>query len=375
VRKKDQPETADAPVDSAREEKNAIERPDADVNEDGEVIAEGAEPEASTGAATTEKAATPDGAPIAAAMPPAPTAGASDDAVETAEGEGDEAPEGSIPPQPLTSATPKANAPVVRADEAPVNGLIVPEDTVVAEEATAETRPAEPVKQASKPSPVPAAKAEEKPAAATPAQVASSLESLEQSVAVLNDSPSSPTAPAPAADVTPSASGVLLTVTDRPAPTTTQPAAPAPLPPAPTQSFADVNHPKIVTSVRGELLPSGGTMQIHLDPPELGALQVLVHMRDGTMTASFQTSNDDATRLLSHSLGQLKQALESQGVSVDKLHVQQSPRDQQAGSDDHRQQQNAREDESARHEQQRKEMVRRMWRRLANGQDPLDLVA
>ena len=74
--------------------------------------------------------------------------------------------------------------------------------------------------------------------------------------------------------------------------------------------------------------------QIRLDPPELGALQVLVHMRDGAMTASFQTSSDDATKLLSHSLGQLKQVLESQGVSVDKLHVQQAPRDQQASNGD-----------------------------------------
>ena len=157
----------------------------------------------------------------------------------------------------------------------------------------------------------------------------------------------------------------------------TKSVAPAPAPPAPTpERFAELNHSRIVTAARAELLPNGGTMQIKLDPPELGALQVTVRMLDGVVTASFQTSNDEATRLLSHSLAQLKHVLESQGVTVDKIHVQQAPRDQQASNDDQRQQQqNEQWDESARHEQQRKEMLRRMWRRLSIGSDPLDLVA
>ena len=100
-----------------------------------------------------------------------------------------------------------------------------------------------------------------------------------------------------------------------------------PAPDAPPEArFADANHARIVAGVRGELLPNGGTMHLRLDPPELGDLQVSVHLRDGVITAAFQTSNDDATRLLSHSLGDLKTLLESQGVAVGKLHVQQSPR-------------------------------------------------
>jgi flagellar hook-length control protein FliK len=156
--------------------------------------------------------------------------------------------------------------------------------------------------------------------------------------------------------------------------TATSPAAPAPLPPQ--AQFVEANHPKIVTAMRAELMPQGGTMQIRLDPPELGALQVLVHMHDGVMTASFQTSNDNATKLLSHSLSQLKQVLESQGVSVEKLQVQQAPRDQQAQHDDPNQQhQRDQHGDAHRQEQQRKEMIRRMWRRISNGSDPLDLVA
>jgi flagellar hook-length control protein FliK len=138
--------------------------------------------------------------------------------------------------------------------------------------------------------------------------------------------------------------------------------------------FADTNHPQIVTGMRGQLLPDGGTMHIRLDPPELGALQVSVHMENGVMTASFQTSNDEATKLLSHSLAQLKHVLESQGVSVDKLHVTQTPRDQQADNDNPRQQSGS-DNPSARQEQQRREILQRMWRKLTNGSDPLDTVA
>ena len=116
-------------------------------------------------------------------------------------------------------------------------------------------------------------------------------------------------------------------------------------------------------------------MQIRLDPPELGALQVSVEMRDGSMTATFQTSNEDATRLLSHSLGQLKTALEAQGVVVEKIQVQQAPKNQQSQSQEEQSPQQQRDDANARQEQQRREILNRMWRRVSGGSDPVDLVA
>ncbi|MDB5290216.1 MAG: flagellar hook-length control protein [Phycisphaerales bacterium] len=144
----------------------------------------------------------------------------------------------------------------------------------------------------------------------------------------------------------------------------------------PEARFAQDNHPQIVSSVHGQLLPNGGSMQLRLDPPELGALHVTVQMRDGVMTVSFGTANDQATRLLTHSLGQLKTALESQGVSVEKLHVEQSPREQgSTGGEGRQPQDQSAADHPAQQEQQRREMLRRMWRRLSGGQDPLDLVA
>jgi flagellar hook-length control protein FliK len=161
--------------------------------------------------------------------------------------------------------------------------------------------------------------------------------------------------------------------------TIAKPAAPAPPPPAPPEvQFAAANHDKIITGLKSELLPNGGTMHIRLDPPELGALQVKVSMQDGVMTAAFETSNDDATKLLSHSLTQLKHALESQGVSVDKLYVQQSPRNESSSNQKEENGQSnsqAQNQRSAQQEQQRKEMIRRMWAKLGVFQDPLDMVA
>jgi flagellar hook-length control protein FliK len=149
----------------------------------------------------------------------------------------------------------------------------------------------------------------------------------------------------------------------------------------PEVRFASANHENIVTSMRADLLPNGGSMHIRLDPPQLGALQVTVQIRDGQITASFETSSDEATRLLGHSLNQLKTVLETQGVTVDKLQVTQAPREARATSQSHddggrdRGGQSPEQEQSARQEQQRRHMLQRMWRRLAGGGDPLDLTA
>ncbi len=154
-----------------------------------------------------------------------------------------------------------------------------------------------------------------------------------------------------------------------PTPTATSPQPPADAP------FAQTNHPNIVSEIRTNLLPGGGTMRIRLDPPELGTLQITVQIRDGVITASFATSNDEATRLLSHSLHQLKQSLEGQGINVEKLHVEQTTQHKAANSAGDENQQRQPDDHGARHEQQRREMLHRMWRRLRGGSDSVDLTA
>jgi flagellar hook-length control protein FliK len=143
---------------------------------------------------------------------------------------------------------------------------------------------------------------------------------------------------------------------------------------APEAQFTAANHANIVSGIQTKLLPDGGTMNLRLDPPELGALQVRVEMKGGVMTASFETSNDQTAKLLSHSLTDLKTSLEAQGVTVEKLHVTQTPKEQTSSGDSSQGKPDSGGDSSAQREQQRKEMMQRMWRKLM-GQDPVDLVA
>jgi len=150
----------------------------------------------------------------------------------------------------------------------------------------------------------------------------------------------------------------------------------APVEKSPEGRFAEVNHPEIVRVVRGQLLPNGGTLQIRLDPPDLGPLNVTVTMRDGAMSAAFATANDQATRLLSHSLGQLKMVLETAGVTVEKLQVQQAPRSQGGDASDAQQQgrDSQQQDASSRQEQQRREILERMWEKIQMGGEDVDFV-
>ena len=75
-------------------------------------------------------------------------------------------------------------------------------------------------------------------------------------------------------------------------------------------------------------------------------------------------------------LDAVRGALESQGITVDKIHVQQTPKQSSAQQQGGRQQQqSSTDDNAARQDRQRKEMLQRMWSRLAYGSDPLDMVA
>ncbi len=158
------------------------------------------------------------------------------------------------------------------------------------------------------------------------------------------------------------------------------PVQPPPAPVAPEQHFAEHNVDRIVSGVKTELLPNGGTMKMRLDPGNLGQIQIEVTVDEGVLTASFQTSNDEATRLLSHNLQNLKNTLETAGVVVDRIQVKQASASEQSssssnGNSDQRDQQQNPHDHPSRQEQERREMLQKMWAKLALGEEPLDLVA
>ena len=66
---------------------------------------------------------------------------------------------------------------------------------------------------------------------------------------------------------------------------------------------------------------NGQQMQLHLNPPELGALQVDVSMRDGVLSARIEAQTTSAQQILTDNLSQLKDSLTQQGVSFDRIDV------------------------------------------------------
>ncbi|MBL9119782.1 MAG: flagellar hook-length control protein FliK [Phycisphaerae bacterium] len=69
----------------------------------------------------------------------------------------------------------------------------------------------------------------------------------------------------------------------------------------------------------------GGALAIRLDPPSLGDLRITMTVVNGRVTAELLTSNPQAHALLRSDLASLRQALEAQGLAVDRLSIQSAP--------------------------------------------------
>jgi flagellar hook-length control protein FliK len=65
----------------------------------------------------------------------------------------------------------------------------------------------------------------------------------------------------------------------------------------------------------------GGTLQLRLSPPELGALRIELNVKDGVMSASLQTESANARRLLLDHLPALRDRLAEQNIRVDRFDV------------------------------------------------------
>lgn len=66
---------------------------------------------------------------------------------------------------------------------------------------------------------------------------------------------------------------------------------------------------------------SGGSALISLRPESLGEVKVRVEVRDGTVSASFETATPMARELLNRSLVELRELLHSKGLIVDRVEV------------------------------------------------------
>lgn len=66
---------------------------------------------------------------------------------------------------------------------------------------------------------------------------------------------------------------------------------------------------------------SGQGMQLHLTPPELGAVQVDVSVRDGVLSARLEAQTQSTQQILTDNLPALKESLSQQGVAFDRIDV------------------------------------------------------
>lgn len=65
----------------------------------------------------------------------------------------------------------------------------------------------------------------------------------------------------------------------------------------------------------------GGTVQLRLSPPELGAMKIQLTVKDGVMSASMETENAGARRALLEHLPALRDRLAEQNIRIEKFDV------------------------------------------------------
>ena len=82
---------------------------------------------------------------------------------------------------------------------------------------------------------------------------------------------------------------------------------------------------RVIRGLATMLSQRGGNMTMRLDPPALGQLRVQMTIARGAVTADFQPSTPEAQALLDRSIATLRSALESQGLTVERLTVHAAP--------------------------------------------------
>jgi len=84
----------------------------------------------------------------------------------------------------------------------------------------------------------------------------------------------------------------------------------------------DPNAARIARGVQSAISQRGGTVRLRLTPPELGTVRIQLDMKDGVVRANLTAQSDSVRTLLNHQIGNLRHALEGQGLVVERLTVQ-----------------------------------------------------
>jgi flagellar hook-length control protein FliK len=83
-------------------------------------------------------------------------------------------------------------------------------------------------------------------------------------------------------------------------------------------------HPSAQLAAKGVAILSnqrGGAITMRLEPPALGQLRIELHIQQGAVVADFTAATPEARVLLEANLGMLRERLESQGLSVERISV------------------------------------------------------
>jgi flagellar hook-length control protein FliK len=88
----------------------------------------------------------------------------------------------------------------------------------------------------------------------------------------------------------------------------------------------DPNTVRVARAMQSALSQGGGSVTLRLQPPDLGMVRVQMQVQDGVVRAQLTAEHDSVRDLLNQQLGHLRTALESHGLTVDRLDVQTAPR-------------------------------------------------
>ncbi|MAE66720.1 MAG: hypothetical protein CMJ18_20830 [Phycisphaeraceae bacterium] len=82
------------------------------------------------------------------------------------------------------------------------------------------------------------------------------------------------------------------------------------------------NVARVVRALNNAVQQQGGMITMRLHPPELGVMRIEMQMNENTVRVALLTEQESVRHLLQQQIGQLRQALEGQGLQVERLNVQ-----------------------------------------------------
>jgi flagellar hook-length control protein FliK len=87
------------------------------------------------------------------------------------------------------------------------------------------------------------------------------------------------------------------------------------------EQLNQLNTARAARGLRAAVAQQGGSVTLRLTPPEMGTVRIQMQMDDGVVRAQLVTQSAAARDLLSQQLAELRQALQSQGLVVERLSV------------------------------------------------------